>query len=730
MNFAGVGRAALLVGILSAPVGVAVAQETAAGAAEARDAVFILGRIDSGITRSDGETVSESVISGEEMRTFDRASVDEALDLIPGANASPTGGSRNERLIFVRGFDRFQTTLSIDGVRVFLPADNRIDFARFMTADLAEVQVSKGYVSVLNGPGGLGGAVNLVTRKPSREFEAEIVGSINTDANLNTNGSAISALIGTRQDQFYAQLSGATAERDSWSLSGDFNPLVPALEDGGARVNSATDDWRINAKLGWTPNDTDEYAISYIKQSGSKNAPYHVTDTANTRYWTWPYWDIESVYLLTRTQIAPNLQVRGRVYYNTFENLLASYDSAAQDTQTLPRAFNSYYDDTAWGANATLEWKPWDGNTLSAAFHYRNDEHNERQLGNIRTPASGSPFVNAPYAEPWQGTEEETFSVALEDVWSLSDTVELVAGVSYDWTNLKSATDVNVSAGGTSTAPAPVFTPVNYPLNDMDGINGQAALLWDATSDLRLHASVSSRVRFPTLFERFSSRFGTAVPNPDVAPERATNLEIGGAYDITPNVRIEGAIFYSDIEDALVQVPVALAPPFGTVNQTRNAASAEITGIELSLTAKVADGFDIGGNVTFMEREYGRVLPITSTGTPPPATGADPTNPLFQPQGAPDFKAFLYASLSPFDGLTITPSVDIASDRWTVSSGAPIRFYETGEYALFNIAADWAISPNVSVLLSVRNLTDENVVLVDGFPEEGRNATLSVRLRN
>ena len=47
--------------------------------------------------------------------------------------------------------------------------------------DLAEVQVSKGYVSVLNGPGGLGGAVNLVTRKPSRDFEAEVVAAVASD---------------------------------------------------------------------------------------------------------------------------------------------------------------------------------------------------------------------------------------------------------------------------------------------------------------------------------------------------------------------------------------------------------------------------------------------------------------------------------------------------------------------------------------------------------------------
>ena len=62
----------------------------------------------------------------------------------------------------------------VDGVRIYLPADNRLDFARFLTADIAEVQIQKGYASVLDGPGAMGGAINLVTRKPTKAFETEI----------------------------------------------------------------------------------------------------------------------------------------------------------------------------------------------------------------------------------------------------------------------------------------------------------------------------------------------------------------------------------------------------------------------------------------------------------------------------------------------------------------------------------------------------------------------------
>jgi iron complex outermembrane receptor protein len=82
----------------------------------------------------------------------------------------------NESDIFVRGFGRGQVPLTLDGVRIYLPADNRLDFSRFLTADIAAVQVQKGYASVLDGPGGMGGAINLVTRRPAKPFEVTVVG--------------------------------------------------------------------------------------------------------------------------------------------------------------------------------------------------------------------------------------------------------------------------------------------------------------------------------------------------------------------------------------------------------------------------------------------------------------------------------------------------------------------------------------------------------------------------
>ncbi|MEZ5688108.1 MAG: TonB-dependent receptor plug domain-containing protein [Caenibius sp.] len=247
---------------------------------------FTLGQIVVTAPRGASVAIGSETLSAPAIEAFNRNALDDAVNLIPGVVAANSGGSRNERLIFVRGFDRFQVPLSIDGIRIYLPADNRLDYGRFLTPDIAEVQVAKGYASVLDGPGGMGGAVNLVTRKPTRSLEAEMRGVLDLDRDADYAGYTVSGVLGTRQDQWYAQASFARSYRDHWDLAGGFTPALN--EDGGAREFSRTEDWRVNLKAGFTPNATDEYAISYTRQEGAKQAPLHVSATSNRvlRNWT------------------------------------------------------------------------------------------------------------------------------------------------------------------------------------------------------------------------------------------------------------------------------------------------------------------------------------------------------------------------------------------------------------------------------------------------------------
>ncbi|MFA7604265.1 MAG: TonB-dependent receptor [Novosphingobium sp.] len=674
-----------LAAIIAASVAMpALAQDDETGS----DGAFTLGQIVVTGQPPEGIAISGETLTGDAMAAFNRNSLDDAVNLMPGVAASNSGGSRNERLIFVRGFDRFQVPLSIDGIRVYLPADNRLDYGRFLTPDIAEVQVAKGYTSVLDGPGAMGGAINLVTRKPTKALEAEVRGVLDLDRDADYAGYTAFGLLGTRHDKWYAQASFARSFRDHWDLPGDFTPTL--TEDGGARDFSRTEDWRVNAKLGFTPNATDEYSISYTRQEGSKNAPLHVTDPLNTqRNWTWPWWNIDSIYFLSSTALGPQATLKTRIYRNGFDNLLSAFDDATQTTQTRGRAFNSYYEDVAWGGSAQLAVALTPANTLTIAAHFRRDKHVEYQQG----------FPGG-FTEPRRHNEEDTWSIAAENRLALSPELTFVLGASYDWRDLKRAEEYGEPPEGGDDR---IFS---YPIRNADAVNGQGQLIWTPAAGTRFHASISSRARFPTVFERFSSRFGGATSNPDLKAERATNFEIGAAHDVGP-IHIDGALFYSRLSDVIVAFPTIFNNT--PVTQSRNLGKGEYYGGEIAVNGRVGEALRFGANYTYTHRKL-----------------RDPSNAAFHPTGVPKHKAFVYADWTPLRSFHILPSVEVASDRWTVTtSGA--TYYRTGSYVQADLRFDWDATENITLGAGVRNAFDESYTLTDGFPEAGRRFFLSAQ---
>lgn len=651
---------------------------------------FTLGQIVVTATRPEGIEISGETLTAEAIAAFNRNSLDDAANLMPGVAASNSGGSRNERLIFVRGFDRFQVPLSIDGIRVYLPADNRLDYGRFLTPDIAEIQVAKGYASVLDGPGAMGGAVNLVTRKPTRPLEVELRGVLDLDRTADYAGYTGFGLIGTRHDKWYAQASFARTFQDHWDLPGDFTPT--ATEGGGARDFSRTEDWRLNAKIGFTPNATDEYSISYTRQEGSKNAPLHVTDPLNIqRNWSWPWWNIDSIYFLSTTALGPQATLKTRIYRNGFDNLLSAFDDASQSTQTKGRAFNSYYEDVAWGGSAQLAVALTPADTFTVAAHFRRDKHVEYQQG----------FPSG-FTEPRQHNEEDTWSIAAENRLAFSPELTLVLGASYDWRDLKRAEEYGVPPEG---GDARIFS---YPIRNADAVNGQGQLVWTPDAATRVHASISSRARFPTVFERFSSRFGGATSNPDLKAERATNFELGAGRDIGA-IRVDGALFYSRLRDVIVAFPTIFNDT--PVTQSRNLGKGEYYGAEIAVNGDLGPTLHFGANYTYTHRKL-----------------HDPSNTAFRPTGVPTHKAFVYAEWQPLAALHILPSLDIASDRWTSTTDGS-AYYRTGSYVQANLRVDFDVTEGITLGAGVRNAFDDSYQLVDGFPEPGRRFFLSARAR-
>lgn len=708
-----------------------VADEANAFAPGPSIGVFTLGQLD---------LIGGSTITNEAMWVYNKQSLDGAVNILPGVSSHSTGGARNERDIFVRGFDRLRVPLSVDGVRVYLPADNRLDFARFLTPDLAEVQVQKGYVSVLNGPGGMGGAINLVSRKPQKAFEFEARSGMVLDGDVSSIGQWNSyAYTGTRQRGWYGQVSGNIVDQDHFWMSRDFDPVRVANENGDERDHSQFKDWRINAKVGLTPNATDEYVINLTTQQGEKRAPLHVEGqrVQGPRFWDWPQWDHQSISWLSKTQLGSASYVKTNVYYNTFDSILASYDDANYNSQTttggqqgnIPFTFTSPYDDYAVGGFVEAGTTLIPMNTLKAAIHFRRDYHKEGDFIAMDGPDA--------FIEPKQHNEDETWSYALENTFHVTRNLDLIAGVSYNTNEVLRSEGLDEDDN-----------LINNPLVEADAWDWQGGAVYRYAREGSVHATVSSRTRFPTTFDRYSTRFGTRDADPNLAPERATNYEIGWGETFQNSLKLSSAVFYSDIEDSIQNVFVNFSGNRSIVGIN---VPGETYGIEVSADWTITPSLRIGGNYTYMEREFDYAKAARDPFLDAPEAFAVARA---DAEGTPRHEAFIYLAWTPIAPLTVTPSLELASDRSslitscasTLVSGTPSNsnvpgcgsipnaprypnYARIGSYALLNLQMEYRFDDNWTGAIGATNLLDQDYQLAQGFPEAGRQYFANMRAK-
>lgn len=596
---------------------------------------------------------------------LEKKDLSQALAALPGVTLTRFGG-RNETAVYVRGFARNQVPLFVDGIPVYVPYDGIIDLGRFMTYDVAAVSVSKGYSSALFGPNTMGGAINVSTRQPTSTFEGQLEAGAFTG-----DGYEGSVNIGTRQKKWYAQLGASYVEQDHYELSDHFVPV--ASEDGGARENSYRQDHKISAKVAFTPNATDEYAIGYIRQNGEKGNP---PQTTSPKYWYWPQWDKETVYVISNTKLGETTYLKPRLYYDTYDNTLGIFDDATYSTQAKSSSSTSIYNEYTYGGSLEAGTSLIPTNTLKGIAHYKFDHHKERpDIG--RKPTTS--YVD----------EDRSLSFGLEDTQRFNASWEAQIGASYDKRKTDKAIDTTSGAA--------------FPTKDFSSFNPEAALFYKIDSSNTLHASVARKSRFPSMKERFSYRMGSGLPNPDLKDESALHYELGYEGRPSTTVTVQAAVYGSRIEDTIQNVYTSHA---STVSQFQNIGTSEKYGADLGLGYAFADKLSAGGTYSYIYQKTLTTLPKNTE----PVKATD----------VPRQTGSLYLDYRPLAKLSIVPSLEYSSWRYSYSDGKGVT-RTVGGFTLVDFKLSYRALRGLTLSVGVQNLFDKNYVLQEGYPEAGRS---------
>lgn len=656
-----------------------VALSVCACAAMAFDS-FELGKIE--ITgQKEANFASESINVADSAEVSSKKKITDLLTEVSGVNIQNLG-ARNEQMIMVRGADAKHVPLFIDGIPIAVPYDGYVDFSRFLISDLSEIEVSKGFASALFGANTFAGSVNMVTKKPKKELEAEALIGF-----FGKNGWNSGINLGTNQKNYYVQLALSKTKQDSFDLSDAFSQTkysnaVGTIQKQGDRLNSYFEDQKINLKVALTPNETDEYSFNYIKQEAEKGVPPFALEniasessSTTARYWQWDYWDKESFYFISKTAFGNGHYIKARAFYDIFQNSLLQYTDKTYTRLGAGANAPSYYDDNTGGTSLEGFFKLAKDRSIGVAAHYKVDTHEEHIKG-----------------APTYKMQDEVMSFGVEYKDKITDSTSIKIGTSYDMEKVKQADDSNYP---TSTKQKEMAHGDASSLNPMITIDSVI------DKDTSLFGGIAKKSRIPSIKDRYSYRFATYIANPDLKEETTINYEVGIKHSFGAN-SIKSSIFYMNVEDYIQAVT--------NVNnsgksQLQNVGKAVSKGIEIDYNGIITDNLSIGASLTLQNIKN--------------------ENNSIKATDIPETMANLFVKYSPIKDITWSGSLRHEGSRYSTTSGT----LKTDSFVVVNTGLGYKLNKYASIEGGVDNLFDKNYAISYGYPEEGRRFWGNLRLK-
>jgi len=695
---------------------------------------FHLGQTEVNVTAtvSSVSPVSDS-IDQQQIREHNATNVAKAIEYLPGVEIQHLASNRDEAAFMIRGFSsNGQVPIYLDGIPMYVPYDGYIDLNRFLTSDLAEVEVSKGYSSPLLGPNALGGSVNLVTREPARKFEGDM--SIGTGSG---NGLLSSLNVGSRWNHFFVQGSVDWSQADYIPMSGNFHypaggynaltPGAPGYVKGNVPYklddemnNSYSRDEKYSGRIGWTPKESDEYVFSYINQKGQKGVPLYMgADSAASfkNFWKWPYWNKDSYYFNSTTALGDKSSIKTRVYYDQFRNSIDMYDNSTYTTMNnyTPTKGSgseiSKYDDHTDGASTEFATRLIPRNAIGASFFFKDDTHHEN---GIYAPTSANPLVI-----PDKVLRDQQTSFGLQDVITITSRLRATVGFSADHINGMQAETYNGYNQPTmGTAANTVLLPYQCakdPSNTSYSgctdhswrYNPQVSATYALDQSTNVFVTFADRGRFPTLKQRYSSGMGSALPNPDLKAENSQNWNIGVSRTFSSKLSMQAVLFHSRLHDAIES---ALVPDTNGLCPSNNSPG--------HCSQNINIGKETHEGVEFEYRSR-------------PTTGVSLSQPLVLPTGIPKHSLVGNATvLLPYhvSGLvTARYQGGITLQDTSYASTSPLYAPHGSAFGTMDLGASVPIRERFTAQAGVKNLFDRCYYYTAGYPEAGRNWYMNLR---
>lgn len=686
--------------------------------------------------------ISITALGAEEIESRGASDVTKVAGFAPNVTfegPAPLSGSSSASLVFIRGVGQTDfNQLTDPGVGVYVDGVylGRSVGQVLSTLDLERVEILRGPQGTLFGRNTIGGAVSVISKKPSRDFEGYVDAAIGRYDRIDLKASLNVPLT----DNLFVRLTGATINRDGYVIR-----LPDGLDLGNQKKLIG------RAAVRWEPSDQTTIDLAFDITRERENGPPTYLVAVNTQPVTGQpagnppnFAAISNCFAQGLPPVSPPCtnftgSLTDPRFYNTQWLTGSRFRTFASGPFADPDGFRSDLD--LWGVNLTIahdfgfaEFKSITSYRDTKSDFGRDDDHSpilitataniykqqqfsqEFQLtGNAFSDrlkyttglfyfvekGNDRDFVNTPVAYFLSAGDVKNDSLAAfaQATYEVTDALSVTGGLRYtDETKRYSPIQFYITNGagfpGINAAGqfgvGPDFRfiqPLGERKKKFTEWTPMANIAYKFNEDLLAYATYSKGYKSGGFTQRI---FPAQLLVPDFNPEFVDSYELGVKSDwLDRRLRLNLAAFQTEYSDIQVLVQEGFAP------QTRNAASGRIRGFEFEASAAPTEGLLLSFGAGYLDAKF------TSLGAGVAGITLDsvfPYTPKWSLNGSASYE--IPTSLGP-----ITPRVDwtYRSTIYTDSINTP-QIVQPG-YHLVNLSVAWDLeNPKVRLSAGVTNV--------------------------
>lgn len=587
---------------------------------------------------------SITLITQKEIERRGSIEVADILRDVPGLTIIGSRASGIGSFVFLRGAETRHTIVFIDGVPMNSPTLGSFDFSYLESLNIQSIEVLRGPQSPLYGSTAIGGVISITTQKGEGPFSGEIIAEYGS--------------FGTHRE-----IVRASGGNDA----GDFSLVIANTMSEGINIAEGSKNKNLSGLTyldGTTPARYIDEEDEFETQTGVMRLGLNFMDDGRADFflrWIEASQDLDS----------PPTNASFDLFNFTVDDPTYKKDVSTQ-------AFS-----TTVSKTIMERWKP----SLRLAL----------QLDDQRFRSDLDPFANG-------RVQTQVFNAEIQNDLTLTDYDILTFGAEYE--SEEGSNEGNFSARSTSAYGIYIQNQIEL----FNALHVTAGLRYDYHSragdkttyrftaaylidrfGTKLHGSVGTGFRAPTINQLFWPSTTFFGGNPNLKPEKSFGLDIGIEQRLFDD-RFSADITYfrNTFDDLIDWITV------GIKTQPENVAKARSEGVEVTIKAKPLDNIELRSSYTYLEtrdKENDKRL-----------------------NRRPRHSASIGATFLPIERLAINLNVVIVQDRIDDVGG---QIEDMDNFVRADISITYRILDALRAHLRIENLADQDYEEVTGYQSPG-----------